>query len=130
MKGIEESLQMIIFIIGSIALVGMLITLTLTLTKTDSSTELKIEGDEQDIAQELRHYIYKCSDKYRGHTESFICFKIYANFTGTITENDIINIIDTSKINKENIKIENITGPAYLIVKYENNKITIENRNN
>ncbi len=128
MKGVEESLQTIIFVIGSIVAVSLLITIVLTFTETNFSNELEIEGNKQDSIQELRDCIYKCWDKNKGRIESSICFKIFVNFTGTITEDEVITGIDTSKIEEENIKIEIIEGPAYLLVKYERGKVIIENR--
>ncbi|MCK4429556.1 MAG: hypothetical protein KAU95_04215 [Candidatus Aenigmarchaeota archaeon] len=128
MKGEEESFQIIIFLIGSIAFILLLISLVTTFVDSDYRDEYEIKGDKFEVIVELREFIYDCWSDHKGSYKNAVCFKIFMNSSETITEEDILKHIDESKIKKEYIEIEEIEKQSYVIIKYDEEKIVVESR--
>jgi hypothetical protein len=128
MKGVEETLQNFVFIVATIVAIFLLVAIVSNLLQPTIPEELEVKGSEEQVMQELRNLIYECWDKYRGSLEAHICFKIFFNFDGNITEDKLIEKIDVSRIEKENVEVENIDGPCNLLIKYGVNKVILETR--
>lgn len=119
---------MIIFITASVFTILALIGLILNLMQFDYNEYGSIEGEKVDVLYGLRSYIYRCEEKSRGITDSSVCYKLFLNFTGTITQEELANILDESVFKSEELVVEDIQGPTEVIIKSENRKIFVETR--
>ncbi|RLI99494.1 MAG: hypothetical protein DRP06_03360 [Candidatus Aenigmatarchaeota archaeon] len=128
MKGEEYSVQTIIFLVASVFAVLVLITLANSFIYVDNGKEVELKGDKDDIVLDLKKYIYDCAEQNKGSHDTVLCFKIFANFTGTITKAEMILRLDPIRIESGDLDMEDITGPAYIIVSYALDKVIIENR--
>ena len=127
MKGVE-ALQSIVFLTASIAAILVLIALMINFVEPDFGKDYTVKGEKDEVMQSLRNFIYRCWEENEGSLSNKICFKINLNSSVDITEKEILDKIDTKIISKDKVKIENITGPANLVIEYAKDIVSVENR--
>jgi len=128
MKGDEYSVQTIIFLVASVFAVLVLISLATSFIPVNDGKEFELKGDKEDIILGLKNYIYDCAEQNKRTHETVLCFKIFANFTGTITKTEMMQRLDPLRIESGDLEMVNLTGPVYIIMSCTSDKVIIENR--
>ena len=128
MKGEEYSVQTIMFLVASVFAVLVLISLATSFIHVDNGNEIELKGDKDDIILDLKKYIYDCAEQNEGSHDTVLCFKIFANFTGTLTKTELMQRLDPLRITSNDLEMDDLTGPVYIIVSYTLDKVIIENR--
>ena len=127
MKGIE-SLQSMIFLIASVAAALILITLTVNFVGPKFEKEHSIKGEKEDVVKRLVGFIHRCWQENKGSLKTKVCFKISLKSRINFTENEIREKLDPTIIEKERVKVDNITGPTNLVIQYQVDFISVESR--
>ncbi|MCK4729964.1 MAG: hypothetical protein KAT28_01455 [Candidatus Aenigmarchaeota archaeon] len=128
MKGNEYSVQTIMFLVASVFAVLALITLATSFIPVNDGKEFELNGDKDDVILDLKNYIYDCAEQNKGSHDTVLCFKIFANFTGTITKTEMVQRLDPLRIESGDLEMDDLTGPVYIIMSCALDKIIIENR--
>ena len=128
MKGDESSVQTIMLLVASVFAVLVLITLATSFIHVGNGNEVELKGDEEDIILDLKKYIYDCAEQNEGNHDTVLCFKIFANFTGTITKAEMVQRLDPLRIESDDLEMDDLTGPVYIIISCTLDKVIIENR--
>jgi hypothetical protein len=69
---------------------------------------------------------YKCYDENVGSEKSVICYQGKINSNGEILSSSILEKIDTSKIDENRVKPDNLGNSGEIVIRYENQFIYIE----
>jgi len=87
--------------------------------------EEKVEGGKDLIIYRILQLAYDCYEKNFNLKSSVICggFKIVSK--EDILASDILSRLDTRKIDKKNIFVENLRANSKVVVRYENGNIFI-----
>lgn len=128
MKGAEYSVQTIMLLVASVFAVLVLISLATSFIHVDNGNEIELKGNKEDIILELKKYIYDCDEQNKGSHDTVLCYKIFANFTGTVTKAELVQRLDPLRIESDDLEMNDLTGPVYIIISCTLDKVIIENR--
>jgi len=121
-----ELLEKIIFFVVAIVCILVLIGIAWNLLEIpNSQTEVKIQGDKTTIISKITNLIYKCFEDNVGERASVICFKVDFKSDGEISSSDILNKINNSKIDKNNVVADDLGSSGKIIIRYENQSIYV-----
>ena len=100
MKGIEKSIQNLIFIFATLVFVFILLSLAAHLLKRVEipKKRLTLEGSKPLVLTDLAQLIYSCWEDNEGRKESIICYQVQFNTTEEIEEEDLVSILDCERI--------------------------------
>ena len=116
---------MILLIIVGICGLVVLIIIATTYFKTDYHQE-EISGNKQLVIHSISNLVYKCYEKNLGRSDSVICYQFKMNSTGEILSSDMLNGLDSSRIDISKVIVENLGSSGEIIIRYENEIIFIE----
>jgi hypothetical protein len=121
-----ELLEKIIFFVVAIVCILVLIGMAWNLLKIPGSqTEVKIQGDKTTIISSITNLIYKCFGDNEGVRVSIVCFQVDFKSDGEISSSDILNKISNSKIDKNNVVVDDLGLSGKIIIRYENQSIYV-----
>jgi len=122
-----ELLEKIIFFVVAIVCILVLIGIAWNFLKiSDSQTEVKIQGDKATIINRITNLIYKCFGDNEGKRVSVICFQVDFKSDGEIYSSDILSKISNSKIDKNNVFVDDLGLSGKIIIRYENQSIYVK----
>lgn len=100
MKGVEKSIQNLIFIFATLVFVFILLSLAAHLLKRVEipKKRLTLEGSKPLVLTDLAQLIYSCWEDNEGRKESIICYQVQFNTTEEIKEEDLVSILDCERI--------------------------------
>jgi len=121
-----ELLEKIIFFVVAIVCIVVLIGMAWNFLKIPGSqTEVKIKGDKATIISRITNLIYKCFEDNEGKRVSIVCFQVDFKSDGGISSSDILNKINNSKIDKNNVVADDLGSSGKIIIRYENQFIYV-----
>jgi len=122
-----ETWEIVLTFIAAMAAVLILITVALNFFKINNSQEkIKIEGRKGYVVSSVVNLIYKCFEENRERNESVICSQLIVKSTEDIASTDILNYIDTSRIDTSSLRVGDLGVSAEIIIRYENQIIYVE----
>jgi hypothetical protein len=121
-----ELLEKIIFFVVAIVCILVLIGMAWNFLKIPGSqTEVKIQGDKATIISRINNLIYKCFEDNEGARVSIVCFQVDFKSDGGISSSDILNKISNSRIDKNNVVVDDLGLSGKIIIRYENQSIYV-----
>ncbi len=85
-----------------------------------------IEGHKSFVVGRILDLVYDCFNANDGKRGSVICEELTINSTETISSSDILDSIDTSKIERSNLEVDDLGKSAEIIIRYENQIIYVQ----
>ena len=122
-----ELLEKIIFLVVAIVCVIVLITMAWNFFKNQPQDgSMTVSGDKKTVVNAITEEIYKCFEKNRDSRLSVVCIKGEFNSTKEINSTDILDKLDASRIDKNNVKADNLGVSGKIIIRYENQFIYVK----
>jgi hypothetical protein len=130
MKGVEESVSQIVFIIGALAAMAFLIILAYNyMPKSFGEDEAIGNYTDRGLAlYGIENAAYECWEKNKGRKSAEICRRISLELDEKILESEIRSKIKPSRIPPESLVAEDLGPRSEAAIKYENNRIYIQDR--
>jgi hypothetical protein len=122
-----ELLEKIIFFVVAVVCILVLIGMAWNFLKIpNSQKEIKIQGDKGEVISKITNLIYNCFEENEGKKTSIICFQVDFISDQEISSSDILNNINPSKIDKENVVADDLGSSGKIIIRYENQFIYVK----
>lgn len=120
----------IVFLVATLVCVLALIYLAgLYLPKSfDDSPKDQTMNNKDELILLLGDAAKECWEMHQGKKSSEICMRETLNLTSQIPKEEIMEALEDYDLSAENLMVEDISPTAEIVVKYEDNKLYIQNR--
>jgi hypothetical protein len=120
-------LERVLYVIIGVVAIVILVSISSQFFKLNFSQEkTKLSGEKTYVLNNLLNLIYECYEKNRGKTGSVICKEIIVNSAEDINSDEIINAVDTKRIEGTRVFAEDLKKSCEVTIRYENQNIYIE----
>lgn len=119
--------EQLMWVVVAIVCILVLIAIAWNILKQDNSQgNVKIQGDKKLVISNIINLIYRCFENNAGNEGSVICFRVDFESTENISSSDILNSINPSRLNSNNVKTSDLGSSGKIIIRYENQLIYIK----
>jgi len=115
----------LMLIIASLGVMTILILVANKYLKINSTPE-EIKGYKEDVIDSILDLVYKCYERNAGSKKSVICYQVKINSNEEIMSSDILKKTDSSKIDKYQIKSDDLRDTGEIVIIYKNENIYIK----
>lgn len=123
----EEILGKILFIVAGMVGMFIIISLVLEFVKPNYFQErVKMQGDKQYVVSSIVNSIYECFEHNKGRKESVVCAQAVLDSAEEIFSSDIINGIDSTKVDRSMVRAEDLGFSGEIVIRYEDENIYVE----